>query len=244
MEKELDLFAEKDEMPLQGKKVIVTGEFDTCSQREISNRLKSYGAELCPFATKNVHFAFVGKTPSDKVTEGIMKLSHNGFRVPIGGEQEVEKIMKGDILWLAKLPEVKKKLDFTINHYNSHRVTFSSGKNIIASKEIFYGKGFSGNFFLFDQITGNLGAFGDNISIYPETNICLLSNSTIENLEQGKKDKTIQYIEDYYNKSDSVTFSYSFLSEKDVLDFCENRCKKCKDTCTLSILQKYKESMA
>lgn len=240
MEKKNSLFDQKELMPLQGKRIIVSGEFCGYSSRSLSSTLKGYGAELCPSATKNVHFAFIGKEASSKVTEGIEKLVHNGFRIPVGGEQDAEKVIAGDIEWLVRLPEVKKKLDFTIEHYNSHRITFEPGRNVIASKEIFYGKGFSGDFLLFNQLTGNLGAFGDNIGIYPETNICLLSDSTLQKLKEGEKDETVLYIEDFYNKSDAITFTYSFLSEKDIIDFCEERCLKYDDKNTMEILSKYK----
>lgn len=240
MEKEFNLFVQDEQMPLQGKRVIVTGEFGKYSSRSLSAKLKGYGAELCPSATKNVHFAFIGEEASPKVIEGIEKLFHNGFRIPVGGEQSAKKIMNGDTSWLATVPEVKKQLNFTMDHYNNHRVTFESGRNVIASKEIFYGKGFAGDFLLFNQLTGNLGAFGDNICIYPETNICLLSDITLQKLKKGEKDETILYIEDFYNKSDAITFTYSFLSEKDVIDFCEERCLKYDDRSTMEILSKYK----
>lgn len=240
MEKEFNLFAQEELMPLQGKRVIVSGDFGKYSSRSLSAKLKEYGAELCASATKNVHFAFMGESASSKVVEGIEKLIHNGFRIPVGAEQDAEKVMSGDISWLATLSEIKKKLDFTLEHYNNHRITFESGRNAIASKEIFYGKGFAGDFLLFNQLTGNLGAFGDNICIYPETNICLLSDITLQKLEKGEKDETILYIEDFYNKSDAITFTYSFLSEKDVIDFCEERCLKYDDRSTMEILSKYK----
>lgn len=97
--------------------------------------------------------------------------------------------------------------------------------NVIASKELFYGKGFAGKFSLFNQMTGNLGAAGDDLSIYPDTNICVLSNQTISKLENGIKDETILYIQDFYNNNKSVKFDFKFISEQEILDFCKSRCE-------------------
>ena len=109
-------------------------------------------------------------------------------------------------------------------------------------KELFYGKGFAGNFDLFNQITGNLGAAGDNIQIYPETNIILLSDSTLSKLEKGEKDETIQYIQNYYNNNKSIVFDFKFLSESDVLNFCKERCERCGDELTMEMYERYMES--
>lgn len=114
--------------------------------------------------------------------------------------------------------------------------------NIIATKELFFGKNFSGNIDLLRQITGNLGAFGDT-DIYPETNICVLSDNTIELLSHGTKDETIAYIEDYYNNRNSITFDFSFLSESAILDYCRRRCEWCGDKITMSLYMKYIHSL-
>lgn len=242
---ELDLFSNnshigKSESMLSGIRVVITGNFE---QNRLSFALKANGAEISPSVTKNVRYMFVGESPATKDMEEWEKLLHNGFRIPIGHKEEAARIVSGDTGWLAAMPEVEKALDFTIDHYRSHRITFEGMRNIIASKEIFYGKGFAGEFYLFDQLTGNLGAFGDNIQIYPETDMCLLSDSTLRKLEKGEKDETIRYIEDFYNRSSAVTFKYSFLSESDVLDYCERRCRECGDKLTMGILKRYKEGI-
>ena len=90
-------------------------------------------------------------------------------------------------------------------------------------------------------LVGNLGAFGD-ADIYPETNICVLSDNTIELLSLGTKDETIKYIEDYYNNRNSITFDFSFLSESTILDYCRRRCEWCGDEITMSLYIKYLQS--
>lgn len=232
--------ANRQNPSLKGIKVFLSGDFGNLG---IAFALKANGAEISPSVTKNVRYMFVGESPATKDMEEWEKLLHNGFRIPIGHKEEAARILAGDIDWIVAMPEVRKALDFTMDHYRTHRVAFEGMRNIIASKEIFYGKGFAGDFYLFGQLTGNLGAFGDNIQIYPETDMCLLSDSTLLKLENGEKDETICYIEDFYNKSSTVTFKYSFLSESEVLDYCERRCRECGDKLTMGILEKYRRSV-
>lgn len=243
--KELDLFTdiqENENLPLEGIKVVVTGSFGDIDSRKLSSVLQKQGAEVCPSPTKNVRCLFMGSNPSTLVSDGYEKLLHNGFSIPLAGQEEALRVMQGDTEWLLSLPEVKKDLDFTIGHYESHHPEMPEGRNIIASKEIFFGGGFAGDSLLFGQICGNLGAFGDEHCIYPETNICLLSDRTVELLRSGEKDDTVRYIEDFYNKSDAIVFAYSFLSEGDVLRWAEKRCRDCGDDLTMDMITRYKES--
>ena len=137
---------------------------------------------------------------------------------------------------------MQKDLVLTYDHYVKHHLTFEGDYNIIASKELYYGKGFKGNFDLFNQITGNLGAAGD-MEIYPETNIIVLSDYTVSQLKSGTIDETIKYIQEYYNSHKSIVFDFNFLSETDILDFCKRRCEKCGDDVTMELYDKYMNSI-
>lgn len=98
----------------------------------------------------------------------------------------------------------------------------------------------AGNRDAFLQITGNLGSTGDN-SLCPETQICVLSDQTLEALKSGEKDETILYIQDYYNKNKAITFGLSFLSETDILDFCKAWCERFDDQSTAYYYRRYIE---
>ena len=115
---------------------------------------------------------------------------------------------------------------------------FEGGNNVLARKELYIGGGLAGDRDCFAQITGNLGACGD-YTIYPETNLCVLSDSTLQKLQLGEKDETIRYIQDYYNGGRSTTFELSFISEGDILRFVKERVECIGDMSTGSYDKRY-----
>lgn len=227
--------------PFYDKKVVITGNF-TQPRKELSSKLKLMGADINTCVSKKTIFILIGDDPGPKKLEDVDKLLHNGFNIKKLYQSDIDAIFNGE--WEPYKTEITqfKQLDFTYEHYIKHHITFENNRNVIASKELYYGKGFSGNFDLFNQITGNLGALGDN-SIFPETNICVLSNSTLDKLKQGEKDETILYIQDYYNSNKSIIFDFSFLSECDILDYVKWRCTEYNDSVTLYYYNKYIESI-
>lgn len=239
---EKDLSVADENSPFYDRNIVITGVFRQ-ERKEIAiffrNRL---GADINTSITKRTHFVLIGEDPGPSKIEKIDKLIHDGYNIRKLYQSDIDAILSGEWEGYHVAKEVKKQLDFTIDHYRRHCITFEGMNNIIATKELFFGKNFSGNIDLLRQITGNLGAFGDT-DIYPETNICVLSDNTIELLSHGTKDETIAYIEDYYNNRNSITFDFSFLSESAILDYCRRRCEWCGDKITMSLYMKYIHSL-
>lgn len=227
--------------PFYDRKVVITGEFDI-DRKELGKILKSMGADINTGITKRTNYVLIGDFPGPKKIEKLEKLIHDGYNIRKLYEKDINAILEGDWEGYHATKIVKKDLDFTIEHYNHHNLFFNDERNVISSKELYYGKGFAGNFDLFNQITGNLGAFGDN-EIYPETNICVLSDSTIEKLKAGFKDETILYIQDFYNNNRAITFDFFFISEHEILRFCKERCNKYNDSETMELYEKYINSI-
>lgn len=244
---QLELFGqeceEKKEPALSGLKVVVTGSFPGKTNTQIKTLLQSLGIKLFPSVTKNINYLLLGDAPTYKVMSDWEKLAHNGYEIPRLYSEHLDMLSAGNYEPFKNGAPVKKSLNFTMEHFRKNRVSFSDGRNVIASRELFCGRGFAGKFSLFDQIIGNLGASGDGIQIYPETNIIVLSDATLRKLENGVKDATIRYIEEYYNHSDAITFdNYSFVSESDILQYVSDRCSRIGDEVTMELYEKYMES--
>lgn len=222
--------------PLYDRKIVITGIFRQ-DRKELAEIIKSMGADIDKSITKKTHYVLIGEEPGPKKIEKLDKLIHDGYNIRKLYQKDIDIILEGYGKDYYEEKEIKKDLDFTIEHYNKHHISFNY-KNIIASKELYFGKGITGNIDLFKQITGNLGAFGDD-KIYSDTNICVLSNSTLEKLKCGEKDETILYIQDFYNKNKSITFEFQFLSENEILEFCKERCEICRDELTLKMYNRY-----
>lgn len=235
-----DLTGADPNNPFYDRKVVITGEF-TQKRNTLGKILKSMGADVNTTISKNTHFVLVGSDPGPKKIEKINKLEHDGFHIQVLYQHDLDAILNDDWSSYRTVKETIKDLDLTIEHYNKHHIKFDNNINIIASRELYYGKNLSGNLDVFKQICGNLGACGDN-EIYPETNICIISDSTLEKLRKGEKDETILYIQDYYNKNKSVTFGLTFLSENEILEYCKQRCLACGDELTMEYYGKYIKS--
>lgn len=226
--------------PFYDRTIGLIGTF-TQPDKDLRNMLKLAGANIISSITKNLHFVLIGSNPDGKKMDTLEKRIHDGYNIRKLYQSDLDAILSGDWKEYYTQKEIKKDLDFTINHYLKHHISFDNNRNVIASKELYYGKDFMGNFDLFNQITGNLGAFGD-LEIYPETNICVLSDATLDKLEKGIKDETIIYIQDFYNKNKSIVFDFQFISESEILDFCKERCENCGDEVTMELYEKYMQS--
>jgi hypothetical protein len=90
------------------------------------------------------------------------------------------------------------------------------------------------------QLIGNLGGYA-NAEYFDDTNVVMLGDSTLKNLEQGIKDEVILMIESQYNKSSTKMFNIQFTSESDFITWVKARMEKYPDESTLRLLEAYKE---
>lgn len=239
---ELVLYAQdRPDSPFAERKVVITGEF-SIGRKNVERIVqeKHHGIKVGDFS-KKVHYGIIGTDPGPSKMEKLEKLIHDGFQIRKIYEEELLSILSGDWEDCHVDEEVKKDLDFTHEHYQSHRYPMKGASNPIARKELYIGKGLSGSRDAFMQITGNLGSSGDN-SICPETQICILSDHTLSALQNGEKDETILYIQNYYNNNKAITFELSFLSETDILEFCKSWCERHDDQSTMYYYNRYMET--
>lgn len=225
--------------PFYKRKVVITGTFSIINRKELGHLLKKkLGADVDSNITKRTNFVFIGEDPGWEKIPKLDKLIHDGFNIRKLYESDIQAILDGDWEGYHMDGEMKKNLDFTYEHFVKHRVMFEDGYNVIARKELYIGNGLSGDRDSFAQITGNLGACVD-YAIYPETNLCVLSDSTLEKLQQGEKDETVRYIQDYYNGARSKTFELSFISEGDIIRFVKERIEQTGDESTSYYYNRY-----
>jgi len=226
--------------PFYDRKVVITGTF-SIDRRELAKILKQMGADLNTSISKYTNFVVIGDEPGPAKIEKIDKLIHDGYGIRKIYADDLDKILQGEWGDYKTDKEIAKDLDFTYEHYKKHCIRFDGKYNIIAQKELFFGKGFAPRIDCFMQTTGNLGAFA-NTQLCTEVNICVLSDATIEKLKNGEKDETILYIQDFYNKNKAISFDYKFMSESEILDWCKRRCDAIGDDVTLRLYNLYMES--
>ena len=225
--------------PFYDKKVVVTGVFEHWTRKEIVCKLWHLGADVDTSISKKTNAVIVGKDYGETKREKWEKLQHDGFNIAILKEKDLLRIFSGEYEAYRDIGNIKKSLNFTMNHYTRNRIVFDGMKNVISLKNIYVGGGLAGSSSLMMQMAGNLGASSDT-DIWDGTNICLLSDSTLNKLKAGEKDDTINYIEKTYNESKAIVFDFKFLCESDLLDYIKSRCDSYNDEILRQLLDKYK----
>ena len=105
-------------------------------------------------------------------------------------------------------------------------------------KYLYYKGEDSKEFFYLSQLIGNLGGCLEK-EITTDTQLYILSDSTLKKLERGEKDDTILYIQKSYNNSKAVTFDLTFLSLSEVLSFICLFIGKFREKSTIELYEKY-----
>lgn len=187
-----------------------------------------------------------GENPKASDLEKMQALDFDGYHIPVISETGLTNILNGTTK--ADFPKPVKKVSLTydsifksgrtrIIHFDFFELTHRLGQ-----KEIFLYNA-PGNNFLLEQALGNIGAYSTS-AFYPyETDYCWLTQETISKLKNGEKDEFIRIIEDTYNSSDSIKFTYKFIIGSEALYWMEYRARECGDDLSLDYITRYKESI-
>lgn len=212
--------------------------------------------DAIPPVKESTSFFIVGNNPNEDSLKRFSLNEHDGYHAKMISEDKLYDYLKGIFTEEDIVPDtVEKKLHIDISYYNwiapiINGKTFVSrvssplkydeeGKeNSISQKEIFVPKISGINMDAFCQIIGNLGGYA-NREYFDDTNMILLSDETLRNLEAGKKDEVILGIEDRYNKSNTKIFNIQFTSESDFINWVKRRMEIFPDKSTKKLLEMY-----
>ena len=127
-----------------------------------------------------------------------------------------------------------------MEHFEDQHIKFYKMENVICNKEVYLGDGMRPRIDCLYQILGNLGAFV-NKELTNEVEVCLLSNKNFENLKSERDDTTIQVIQQFYDKQPGppYIFDFEFLTEQELLDYVDWRCKEIDDDVTRVLYEIY-----
>lgn len=78
------------------------------------------------------------------------------------------------------------------------------------------------------QLIGNFGGYA-NAQLYDNTNLIMVSDTTVANMKNGVKDEVISHMEKEYEKSSSKFFDMQFTCYSDFLAWVHYRLEKCPD---------------
>lgn len=243
---------------LSERKVVIVG-FGKFEKKQLKERIEELGGIVVDAVSKNVSYVFLGEKSNKNKIEEISKLRYNGYSIPILENEEIELLLSDSTKILDKYINDTagiKKLDFTMEHFQKHKMKmYPNGEISIPnmnkeegirkeffnpfSMKYFYYKGEdTKEFFYLSQLIGNLGGCLEK-EITTDTQVYILSDSTLEKLERGEKDDAILYIQNSYNNSKAVTFDLTFIALSEVLTFISLFIDKFREKSTIELYEKY-----
>ncbi|MBP5337890.1 MAG: hypothetical protein J6Z14_01090 [Prevotella sp.] len=270
--KQLNIFEQMEATnPLKGKRICLTGEF-RMSQKELNSRLKAVGViaidrisdtriykegETIPPIKESTSFFVVGTNPNEDSLKRYTLNQHDGYHAKMITEDKLYEYLDGIFTKEDMVPDsVEKQLSIDISYYKwsaptingktfisrvSSPLIYEEDKNPISQKEIFVPDITGIDMNIFYQIIGNLGGYA-NKEYFEDTNLILISDETLRNLEKGIKNNVILDIENRYNKSNTKIFNVQFTSESDFINWVKRRMILYPDESTIELLQKYELS--
>lgn len=209
-----------------------------------------------PPVKESTHFFVVGRNPNEDSLKRFALNEHDGFHAKMISEEKFYEFLAGRFTDEDMVPDiVEKKLHLDYSYYNwappvingktfvtrvTSPLSYDSEcrSNPITRQEI-YVPDFPGvDMYVVRQLIGNLGGYG-NKEFFDETNIVMLSDSTLKKLKQGIKDDVILGIENRYNNSNSKIFNIQFTSESDFINWAKIWIEKFSDESSRPLLEKY-----
>jgi len=261
-----DIFSNEQHRPrLDGLRICLAGVFSVPSAN-IKKQLISLGASKVDVVIKgskeemnslpakeNTNIFVVGKdAPLDCVARYELNC-HDGYIAVKLNEAELLSFINGDLHLEIPNPIVK-HVNLDYSYYNwtapanqmSHKSSpflydMNSVHSPVYGHELFIPDMDGINTIALGQIVGNLGGFSNNQNL-PNTDMVMLSESTVENLKRGIKDSVILKIEKDYNNGTSKMFSCCFTCVSNFLKWVDFRLSQCPDPSTQALMDRLYES--
>lgn len=228
--------------PFQNRRLAVIGSF-TLDTKVIKQRFMAMGCTIDNKVTRHTHYALVSNTASESQKSDLNKVRNvRGWDIRVLSEADLNSILSGWYDGYATAESVVKNLHLTYDHYAQRAIVPEAGRNPVLEENVYVPRNIISNRDILCQIIGNIGAYAnDEIVNESESDktkpIILLGDDTIEHLHQGTSDDVIRYIEQTYNASRSDGLNYEFISLASLLTWIKDRCTRCGDELTLSLLQ-------
>lgn len=212
--------------------------------------------DAIPPVKETTSFFVVGKNPNEDSMKRFALNEHDGYHAKMISEDKLYEFLTGQFTEEDIVADkVEKRLHLDMSYYNwtapiINGKTFVSRvssplkynadgrENPITQKEIYVPDFPNVNMSVIRQMIGNLGGYA-NTEYFDDTNIVMLSDSTLEKLEKGVKDEVIVGIENMYNKSNTKIFNIQFTSESDFINWVKARMEVYPDESTLTLLNNY-----
>lgn len=256
---QLDIFGDNaisQQNPLTDRRVGFIGTFK--NRAALVKKVKEFGAsdKSKDGLTRDTQILVLGSDVKQEDLNRLKCYEHDGWKSLKITESDLQEIFKGHYAGFETPSVAKKQVSLDMSYYNwtppvlteedsdeDSGVRCSSpliygDSNPIYGMEIFVPNRENTDMGIIRQLVGNFGGYA-NAEYSDETNVIMLSEETLRQLEHGIKDDVIKQIEAQYNKSSAKMFNIQFTSEPDFISWVRKRMEKYPDESTITLLEKY-----
>jgi len=217
-----ELFADTDfkqETPFTDRVVCALGSF-TLSSRALQERLLAMGADFkaSTKVSRNVHFVLKGRGAPQDQLEYLQTLAFNGYCPRVLEQPQLNEILAGHYADYFVSQKIQKQLHLTMQHYLQFQVDYSGGLNPLYTKELYVSPDTRTPQTELFQRLGDRGIYA-NPYIDETTDVLVISDKTLSDLEAGRSNEVLRYIEETYNKSKAQSYRFVMTSESRLLAF-------------------------
>lgn len=257
-----DLFGDSaiiQQNPLTDRRVGFIGKFK--NRAALVKKVKEFGAleKSKDGLTRDTQILVMGTEIKQEDLNRLLCYEHDGWRPLKISEADLQEIFKGHYAGYETPTEPIKQVSIDMSYYNWIPPVISEDEaddagircssplvygddNPIYGLEIFVPNRPNTDMSIIRQLIGNLGGYA-NAEYFDDTNVVMLGDSTLKNLELGIKDEVILMIESQYNKSSTKMFNIQFTSESDFINWVKARMEKYPDESTITLLEKYEQRL-
>lgn len=207
-----ELFSDADfqqETPFTKRSVCLLGSLP----KSLRQRIQALGAEIKQSLSRNVHYVVLGKDVPASSLEQLRQLAFNGYNPKTLSENDLESILQGRYSSYIVPEQISKDLHLTLQHYLGSRLQYENKGNSLYMKELYLAPDVQPDLY---QMLGNRGIYA-NAYIDDTTDVIVISDASLQHLQEGKTDETLQYIEKWYNQSRAQAFRFVMTSEGELL---------------------------
>ena len=258
---QLDMFGDSaisQQNPLTARRVGFIGTFK--NRAALVKKVKEFGAsdKSKDGLTRDTQILVMGSDVKQEDLNRLKCYEHDGWMPLKITEAELQEIFNGHYAGFGTPAVAKKQVSIDMSYYNWTPPVLSeedsdedSGvrcssplvygeDNPIYGMEIYVPNRPNTDLGFLRQIIGNFGGYA-NTEYFDETNVVMLSEETLQHLEQGIKDEVITRIERQYNESSAKMFNVQFTSEPDFISWVKKRLDRFPDESTMTLLEKYEK---
>jgi len=258
---QLDIFGDSavsQQNPLTNRRVGFIGTFK--NRTALVKKVREFGAsdKSKDGLTRDTQILVVGSEVKQEDINRLRCYEHDGWKPLKITETDLQKIFKGHYAGFETPAVAKKQVSIDMSYYNWTPPVMSeedsdedagvrcSSPLVYGDDNPIYGIEFyipnraNADMGIIRQLIGNFGGYA-NPEYYDDTNVIMLGEETLRELERGIKDDVIKQIEVQYNKSSAKMFNIQFTSESDFISWVRKRMEKYPDECTMKLLEQYEK---